>query len=281
MRTEPMESLDSLLAKLSGETWERLRDAMQLSVSFGEETVTDLLALDINRHGLTTTTFDQTTKPEEAVIGADYEWWVGHDSIGWIRLLVQAKKLRLGLDQYNFRHTNKSGFQQIDQLETCARKLRALPTYCLYNYSEDADEDSHWRCEHKKYDQGDLGCTLVSSKTVRRLIRGQKNFNHLHRYGRAFPWRCLASCQSLRKTLWENPAAQEKPFTYEYVSEFGEFPCFYSELPSFLQPTSAPLHGLEVPFNDTVGEELYAFGQGNRAVPRWVVVFEFQNADLG
>ena len=46
MTSGPLDSLDSLLATLSGETWERLRDAMNLSVSFGEETITDLLALD-------------------------------------------------------------------------------------------------------------------------------------------------------------------------------------------------------------------------------------------
>ena len=93
MTSGPLDSLDSLLATLSGETWERLRDAMNLSVSFGEETITDLLALDINRMGLKTTTFEQISRPVEAYIGTDYEWWVGHDHIGWIRLAVQAKFL--------------------------------------------------------------------------------------------------------------------------------------------------------------------------------------------
>ena len=63
MTSGPLDSLDSLLATLSGETWERLRDAMNLSVSFGEETITDLLALDINRKGLKTTTFEQISRP--------------------------------------------------------------------------------------------------------------------------------------------------------------------------------------------------------------------------
>ena len=103
MATGSLDTLDSLLRDLSRETWERLRDAMQLSVRFGEETITDLLALDISRHGLTTTTFEQTSKPEEAVTGSDYEWWVGNNSIGWVRLAVQAKKLFLNKKQYSFR----------------------------------------------------------------------------------------------------------------------------------------------------------------------------------
>ena len=52
MTSGPLDTLDSLLGDLSGETWERLRDAMLLSVSFGEETISDLLALDINRQGV-------------------------------------------------------------------------------------------------------------------------------------------------------------------------------------------------------------------------------------
>ena len=169
MTSGHLDSLDSLLATLSGETWERLRDAAKLSVSFGEETITDLLALDINRKGLKTTTFEQISKPVEAYIGTDYEWWVGHDQIGWIRLAVQAKKLVLDRQQYNFRHANKSNIQQIDLLERYAKKVRALPLYCLYNYSNNVDSQGHWRCGLRPFEEKDLGCTVVPSRTIRRL----------------------------------------------------------------------------------------------------------------
>ena len=169
MTSGPLDSLDSLLATLSGETWERLQDAMNLSVSFGEETITDLLALDMSRKGLKTTMFEQISKPVEAYIGTDYDWWVDHDDIGWIRLAVQAKKLVLDRQQYNFRHANTSTVQQIDLLERYAKKVRALPFYCLYNYSNNVNSQDHWRCDLRPFEENDLGCTVVPSRAVRGL----------------------------------------------------------------------------------------------------------------
>ena len=282
----PLNSLDSLLATLSGETWERLRDANNLSVSFGEETITDILALDINRCGLMTTTFNQTTKPEEAEIGADYEWWIGHDSIGWIRMAVQAKKLNLHRQQYNFRHTSKNNVQQIDRLDTYARKVRALPLYCLYNHSDFAEHQVHWRCAQRPFDENDLGCTVAPSRTIRRLVRGQKNFRYLHTYGRAIPWRCLVSCPRLRYLLWGSQKSESGFPAPEFQAEFGNFPCFYPELPSMLQPSQAPVDDASISFadatpNDAFADELFAFSAGNRILPKWIIVLQLAPADLG
>ncbi len=270
------------MATLSGETWERLRDAMNLSVSFGEETITDLLALDINRKGLNTTTFEQISKPVEAYIGADYDWWVGHDHIGWIRLAVQAKKLVLDRQQYNFRHANKSNVQQIDLLERYARKVRALPIYCLYNYSNNVNSEGHWRCCLRPFEEKDMGCTVVPSRTIGKLVRGCKNFNHLHRFGGAIPWRCLASCPRLRRLLWQQPTAEKRALSPEFLAEFVDFPCFYPQLPNLPRPSDGQALSGATGLNDRIDDEdLYAIRQGNRILPRWVIVMEFSSADLG
>ena len=281
MTSGPLDTLDFLLGDLSGETWERLRDAMLLSVSFGEETITDLLALDINRQGLITTRFEQTSRPKEAEIGTDFEWWVGHRSIGWIRTAVQAKKLKLGLQQYNFRHPNKNKVQQIDLLDDYARKVGALPLYCLYNFSDNVDSQRHWRCRVRPYEETDFGCTVVPSKTVRRLIRGEKNFDYVHRFGGAFPWRCLASCPRLRGLLWQRPVGRVHSLTPEFLAEFGDFPCFYPQLPQILQPTNAPVREGGIRFDTEIGDQLYAFREGNRILPRWILVLEFSQGELG
>ena len=282
MTSGPLDSLDSLLATLSGETWERLRDAMNLSVSFGEETITDLLALDMNRKGLKTTMFEQISKPVEAYIGTDYGWWVGHDDIGWIRLAVQAKKLVLDRQQYNFRHANTSTVQQIDLLERYAKKVRALPLYCLYNYSNNVNSQDHWRCDLRPFEEKDLGCTVVPSRAVRGLVRGYKNFNHLHRFGGAIPWRCLASCPRIRRLLWQQPASEKHSLSPEFLAEFGDFPCFYSRLPNLLRPSDGPVLSAGTELNDRIDDEdLYAIRRGNRILPRWVIVMQFSPADLG
>jgi hypothetical protein len=44
-----LNTLVSILEALARDTWERLNDARALSVRFGEETITDLLLLDIQR----------------------------------------------------------------------------------------------------------------------------------------------------------------------------------------------------------------------------------------
>ncbi len=42
-------TLASTLESLSVDTWERLRDARTLNILFGEETITDILLLDLKR----------------------------------------------------------------------------------------------------------------------------------------------------------------------------------------------------------------------------------------
>ena len=61
-------------------------------VPFGEETITDLLMLDLNRLGPAKALFTPTSKPVEANQGTDFECWVGSDDAGWLRFAIQSKK---------------------------------------------------------------------------------------------------------------------------------------------------------------------------------------------
>ena len=67
--------LRKVLEGLSVDTWERLRDAKTFDVRFGEETITDLLLLDLKRKAFQTTSVIQTSKYEEKNTGTDWEWW--------------------------------------------------------------------------------------------------------------------------------------------------------------------------------------------------------------
>ena len=64
--TTPTLTLETILANLSKDVWERLRDVKALararSIRFGEETITDLLMLDLNRQAATMSIFTQTPK---------------------------------------------------------------------------------------------------------------------------------------------------------------------------------------------------------------------------
>ena len=163
MTSPQPDSLDAILQSLSKDIWERLRDVSALptahSVRFGEETITDILMLDLNRHGLTRTVFIQTPKSKEALTGTDFEWWLGSDAAGWIRLAVQAKKIHLESERYpNLKHSVK-GMSQVGLLERFAARHGAIPLYCLYNYTDKAESFKHWHCCQRPFQEEELGCT--------------------------------------------------------------------------------------------------------------------------
>ena len=82
--------LDLMLLKLAEDTWENLREAKKMSVRFGEETITDLLMLELRRKGFWT--FKQTSLTCEPIKGTDFECWIGWPGRNWTGFAVQAKK---------------------------------------------------------------------------------------------------------------------------------------------------------------------------------------------
>ena len=85
--------LGELFSYQSRGLWERLgyvRESMKSRgvlgpVRFGEETITDLLMMDLFVQGSTVALFEQTSKPDEAMWGTDFELWLGSDQLGWFR----------------------------------------------------------------------------------------------------------------------------------------------------------------------------------------------------
>ena len=240
MTTTPGPSLDSSLAMLSRDIWERLRDVKALSpvtsVRLGEETITDLLMLDLNRQGLTNASFTQTPKHREATRGTDFECWLGRDDTGWIRFAVQAKKLDLRSERYaNLKHMTK-GVRQIDRLERYAANNEAIPIYCLYNYSDHVDSVMHWNCCQRPFQPEDLGCTVTASTNIRKSLElwGKKNFDYLHRYDNTIPLRCLASCPMIQDLFQETTIAGP-PGQARRPSPLATHRCLYRELPPRLR----------------------------------------------
>ena len=263
--------LDTVLESLSKDVWERLRDVKNLpaahSIRFGEETITDLLMLDLNRQRPTRAMFTQTPKHREAVRGTDFEWWLGSDTTGWIRLAVQAKKLDLKSERYlNFKH-KVNGVKQINRLERYAARHGAIPLYCLYNYSANA-ESKVWSCCQRSYDVEELGCTITPSSNIREAMGlwGKKNFDSIHEYEDTVPWRCLALCPRV-KGLFRK--------THESPPLFGVPPRIYSDLPTRLrridERTGALRYDGEYPLDDGFDPELYDQEVG---FPRRISVLE-------
>ena len=197
-----LNALDLSLETLAQDTWENLREAKRLSVRFGEETITDTLMLYLRRKGFTV--FKQTRLHDEAKYGTDFECWVGSENTGWLGYAVQAKKLDFETGIYrNLGHVEKgSGKRQIDILNAYAKQRGMTPRYCLYSHSSNVDQ-AFLNCCSRSFPEEELGCTMTSTLVVERAIvtpRG-KGFGSLQRHGDTVPWRCLAICPRLRKSL--------------------------------------------------------------------------------
>ena len=240
------QTLDCTLERLSIDIWERLRTLKFLpparSVRFGEETITDILMLDLNRSPFRRAIFTQTPKHREAQRGTDFECWLGSDSLGWIRLAIQAKKLDVKSDRYNSlnhkvnasKGTKKS---QIEILENYATSNGAVPLYCLYNYSDDVDPCRHWHCCQRPFRVEEMGCTLTPSSVIKRSIKqwGKRNFDFIHEFQGTLPWRCLASCPNIGEAFALTDETDSPGFPSESSRFFETRPRRYAELPPSLR----------------------------------------------
>ncbi len=258
--------LQAVLEALSVDTWERLRDSRPLQIRFGEETITDLLLLDLKRKNPPRTRIIQTPKSKEKDQGTDWEWWIGSPRVKWLRFAVQAKKLDLKTFRYSaFAHKVGSDLQ-IDLLERYATRNRAIPLYCLYNFAKAPATVNAWRC-CQAFDEPQLACTVTPADIVRHAInhRGCRSFQWLHKQPQTLPWRCLARCPRVQRLFLQPPNSPEPPSLSQQM--FGRAALRYSTLPSEVEGA------LTTGRLDSFSSEYYDPNLG--LYPRRVVVLEF------
>ena len=227
--------LKTTLEQISRETWKLLRDARNFGGSFGEEALTDLLAIGIKRHGFPMIFVEQTTKRKEAKSGTDIEVWLGSNITGWDRLAIQAKKLNPRSGVYKMLE-HKHALRQLAMLENYARG-RAVPLYFLYNYRDSPDRN-HWQC-YRPFKAKQLGCTIALSAIIRNAIDlGNSTFDYIHQDLCVTPLRCLATCPNL--CLLENPPAS---------THYRSLPDFLS-IASEREPTSVTADEIDPEYYD-------------------------------
>lgn len=190
-----------LLDFLAVRTWDMLTDGHDLQISISEETITDINLLEIRRSNLRNVAVVKFPKLVEAKSGADWDLWIGNDSDGWLRYLIQAKKLHLRTSKYvhlRHYHLDERGNKilQIDQLYKFALQTGAIPAYCFYNGGNDLlDRGSVLAGEHAKDISTIYGCTISSYYAVRAQHdsrnHGSKTFASLHPRNHSFPWSAL------------------------------------------------------------------------------------------
>ena len=188
--------------RVAQRTWSTLGRAQQLRARFGEETLTDLLVLDMLPHQRTRGfRLSPTTKHAEHWSGADLLVAVRYHTGRWSRFALQAKKLYPD-DRYRMLNRVTESLDQLEKLEEFARQFHALPLYLLYNHSNTAQPSEHWHCS-QPFDVGQLGCTLVPSWHIRRMIcrPPPRSFDLAHNVSQSRPWRCAFDCPDAETSL--------------------------------------------------------------------------------
>lgn len=85
--------LTAKFEQLSKDIWAKISAAHHYNLQYGEETITDSMLLEIFTQKFSNIKIIQTPKKKEAIQGTDWEWYVGSNSFGWIKFIIQAKKL--------------------------------------------------------------------------------------------------------------------------------------------------------------------------------------------
>ncbi len=216
--------------RVAQRTWYNLGHAEQLRARFGEETLTDLLVVDMlpsqRARGFW---LAATTKRQEHRWGADLLVVVRHPTGRWSSLALQAKKLYPD-DRYRMLNRVTESLNQLTKLERFARQHRALPLYLLYNHTTTVEHSEHWHCG-QPFAECQLGCTLVPSWHVLRMLRRRppprRGFDSAHKIKQARPWRCAFDCPCAEKELDQmafrtpDPSPDTLPADPPYDWDFG------------------------------------------------------------
>lgn len=207
--------------RIASDTWHRLGKADVLGARLGEETLTDLLVLDMLPHRrMNAFSINRLTKQKESLFGADLLLWIRYPCGSGRRLALQAKKL-YSTGRYDaLTHRGASGACQIDVLDQFARWWGAVPAYLLYNHVDPLpSRTQYWHC-CRTHDAEQLGCTLVPTWRIRQamMLRGGRTFPAVHSDPANRPWRCVFDCDKPLQQLDELALLRPEPhFTHDGV----------------------------------------------------------------
>lgn len=173
--------------------WRQLGQARAVGINRGEETVTDDFLLEVQEaHPAEVSTF-QFNKHQEAIIGADWEWWLT-DGRKWAGLLIQAKILNPKSNLYSAIKHNVRGRPQIDIILQQAAHKGIPALYFLYNHTRLRLSDLNWNCRSTDPQIEQLGCTVAHAAALKPLVK-QGGVGIVTLGAIAVPLRCLVCCR--------------------------------------------------------------------------------------
>ena len=217
------------------------------NISYGEESITDIVLLQLAKLNNFNLRIIQTRKNLECNQGTDWEWFIGSQKYGWTRFALQAKKCNpKDLNYKSLKHkVGQSPNQelQIDKLKKYSSSNKAIPLYTFYNYNPNCKKAEHWHCR-KPFDKELLGWTITPLKNVEIAIknRGWRNYHKIHSFKENLHMKCLIDCPILlRKFQAKN----------DEITLFGTEYKKIDKLPSQL------IEGNDILLTDSFPEGLY------------------------
>lgn len=241
-------SLCQTFRNLSYKTWMQLGKARQVKHQMLEESITDLLMVELksqNPYEIITKTF---TRKQEGKNGADWEWWFvdssGKKGIGF---RVQAKIINFqsnSFEQLHYLKTSKTKGKvyQTDLLIQEARRKHLIPLYCLYIHDENiwssvkdpvkfALNNLLFPCSSVEH----LGCSILSTKVVKNLKASNQRHlkdvvNHI------YPWHFLVCPPSLKGSNLDLPNKVLGCVTeHDLLEDQDDADTHYRELPDYVK----------------------------------------------
>lgn len=149
----------------AGAVWSRMYKAQALGLALSEETITESVMFEIAQAHRHNSKFRVAvaTKPQEAIHGADWEWWITKNGVG-LSFRVQAKRL---FPSGRYESLFKAGADPLDQLKKLVSKAQVdghIPLYCFYNFDHPTGQFSSKpvTCNHTYRGPTYWGCALAS-----------------------------------------------------------------------------------------------------------------------
>lgn len=134
MDSDRIEELCQDMDSLARQTWKNYEEGSGVGLAPGEESTTDSVLLDLWRVSGGILHVNKFTRHQERRNGADWEWWVGSATDGWLRLRVQAKRIYEQHYQRLDHRDKETGVYQYETLiQGCAQDSYSYPVHVFYN----------------------------------------------------------------------------------------------------------------------------------------------------
>ena len=224
-------------SRLSRQTWNLLRNSIDMRFKIGEESITDWLLFELKRrHEYEVTIWKCNRYEEGKKTGADWLWWFIARNFGF-GIQIQAKKLKAQTQR--FEHLKKlvgnSDVLQVDKLIDSAKSESPPlhPMYCFYSYcSADNLPWPNYR-HNSRFDRRLYGCTLANAVSIRELIKSGKD--HLSDIGPlSFPWSRIV-CNKMDTRTSDPLPYRVKRIIELYSEEAKHIPNVTGDLPPYVE----------------------------------------------